>query len=123
MNICLRAAVAPVIVAVVALAPAGAASADNSNSNTNNNDVTDVDGSDTSGSSSDENTDWPPTDLGWPPKDVMNADNGETGSNKNNNDRSATTPIVTPLGQPGPTDTATPSTPETTKPIVPVSSP
>jgi hypothetical protein len=121
----MRRVAAGVLVAVVALGSAGTARADNSNSNTNTNDVTNIgDGSDTSGASSNEKTSWPPTDVGWPPKDVMNADNGETGGNTNNaNNRSGATAIVMPRGQPAPTDTATPSTPETTKPIVPVAAP
>ncbi len=104
--------------AVVALASAGAASADNSNSNSNNNDVTNVVGSAVTGRPSNENANWPPTDLSWPPNEIMNSGAGES----DGNDSSGSTPIVMPTGQPAPTKTATPST-QQAQPIVPVNTP
>jgi hypothetical protein len=118
MNNVLRAAVAAVVVAGVALTSAGPASADNSNSNTNNNDVTNQGGDGVgagAASGGGESTNWPPTDVSWPPSAVMNGDVGSK-----DKDNSAATPIVTPLGRDAPTTTPAPSTPETTKPIVPV---
>lgn len=123
MSTGLRVAAAAVIAAAVGRASAGAASADNSNNNTNTNDLTNVDGDYSTGAtSSGENTNWPPTDLSWPPKDIMNSGADETGGSKGH-DSSAATPIVMPLGQPIPADTAAPSTSETPKPIVPVNTP
>jgi hypothetical protein len=119
MNNTLRAAVAAAAVAVVALASAGPTSADNSNSNTNTNDVTNLGGGGGAGATSGtESTNWPPTDLSWPPSNVMN---GDLASKDKGN--SEPTQIVMPLGQPAPTMTATPTTTETTKPIVPAGTP
>jgi hypothetical protein len=120
MNNVLRAAVAAVVVAGVALASAGPASADNSNSNTNTNDVTNQGGGVSAGVASGgvESTNWPPTDVSWPPSAVMN---GDVGSKDKEN--AAATPIVAPLGQAAPNTTPAPSTPETTTPIVPVGAP
>ena len=115
-----RLAVAGVVAAAVALAPAGVASADNSNSNTNTNDVTNLGGDGFAGiGSGNENTNWPPTDLGWPPKEILGGGESENGGNQGR--ESASTPIVMPTGQSPPTETA--STPEPAKPIVGVSSP
>lgn len=120
-----RVAVAAMAAAVLALASAGAASADNSNSNTNNNDVTQLgsmDASDSSGAS--EKTNWPPTDLGWPPQEVMAGGVGDSGGKKSNdNGGSASKPIVMPDGQSAAASEATPTTSETAKPIVPAGSP
>ncbi|HEX3547640.1 MAG TPA: hypothetical protein VHU62_13835 [Mycobacterium sp.] len=118
MNNTLRAAVAAAAVAVVALASAGPTSADNSNSNTNTNDVTNLGGGGAGATSGTESTNWPPTDLSWPPSNVMN---GDLASKDKGN--SEPTQIVMPLGQPAPTMTATPTTTETTKPIVPAGTP
>ena len=68
-----RVAVAGVVAVVVALAPPGVASADNSNNNTNNNDVTRVGDPSDMFARSNENTNWPPADLSWPPTDFMNS--------------------------------------------------
>ena len=69
-----RAAAAAVVAAVVAVTTAGAATADNSNSNSNTNDVTQFGGmaaaSETGGGAT-EKTNWPPTDLSWPPSDGL----------------------------------------------------
>src|ERR1700758_4698746 len=115
-----RLAVAGVVAAAVALAPAGVANADNSNSNTNTNDVTNLGGGDFSaGAVADESTNWPPLELGWPPKEILGGAGGENGGNQGR--ESASTPIVMPTGQSPPTETA--STPEPAKPIVGGSSP
>jgi hypothetical protein len=82
-----RVAVATLVAVVVALAPPGVASADNSNNNTNNNDVTNVGNPSDMSARSNENTNWPPAGLSWPPNDMMN--NG--GQNA--------TPIVMPGGR------------------------
>jgi hypothetical protein len=117
-----QAAVAAVVAAGVAVATAGAASADNSNSNTNNNDVTQPASLDGFGASSGatEKTNWPPTDLSWPPTEVMNGGVGESGNKKGNEtESSSTTPIVIPAGQ----TASTTGTEEAPKPIVPVNTP
>jgi hypothetical protein len=113
-----RVPVAGAITALVALAAAGAASADNSNSNSNTNDVTSIGNPNYGSNTGSEKTNWPPTDLGWPPKEIMSSGNNETNGNKGN-ESSAATPIVMPVGQPA----LTPSTTEAPKPIVPVNSP
>ena len=118
-----RLTVAGVVAAAVALAPAGVASADNSNSNTNTNDVTQVGGGDFSAGAGNENTNWPPTDLGWPPKEILGGgvnENGGTETSGNNKGRSqpASAPIVMPSGQSPPEPTQTPSTTEAARPIV-----
>jgi hypothetical protein len=120
-----RVAVTGLVAAAVALASAGAASADNSNNNANTNDVTSIGNPSLGNTSGSEKTNWPPTDLGWPPKEIMSgADNENVGNSGNKgNDNSAATPIVMPVGQAPPAPTAGPSTTETPKPIVPVSSP
>ena len=119
MNKVLRAAVAAGVVAGVALASAGPASADNSNSNTNTNDVTNLGGAGVgAGAGGTEATNWPPTDVSWPPSAVMN---GDVGSKEK--EPAAAAPIVASLGQAAPTTTPAPSTPETTTPIVPVGAP
>lgn len=123
-----RLAVAGVVAAAVALAPAGVASADNSNSNTNTNDVTQVGGGDFSAGAGNENTNWPPTDLGWPPKEILGGgenENGGTETSGNNNGRNApaSAPIVMPSGQSPPQPTRSASTSEASKPIVDASSP
>ncbi|MDT5091875.1 MAG: hypothetical protein QOH60_1238 [Mycobacterium sp.] len=102
------------LLVVAALGLAAPASADNSNSNTNNNDVTQVgDGSNSSGETTDENTAWPPTDLDWPPSDLLKADDTEKSG------KSSAPPIVMPAGQTAPqkSDTSTTTTPKA-KPIV-----
>jgi hypothetical protein len=117
----LRVAVASLVVTVVAVASAGPATADNSNNNSNTNDVTNIGGSsnDMGASTSDENTNWPPTASDWPPQDVLDAgDSGTKGK-----DNSAAKPIVMPRGQTAPAQSDTPSTTETTKPIVPAGAP
>ena len=68
-----RVAVAGVIAVVLALAPPGVASADNSNNNTNNNDVTNVGNPNDTSARSNENTNWPPAGLSWPPNDITNS--------------------------------------------------
>ena len=123
-----RLAVAGVLAAAIALAPTGVASADNSNSNTNTNDVTQVGGGDFSAGAGNENTNWPPTDLGWPPKEILGGgvnENGGTETSGNNKGRNqpASAPIVMPSGQSPPTQTPTPTTSEPAKPIVGISSP
>jgi hypothetical protein len=123
-----RLAVAGVVAAAVALAPAGVANADNSNSNTNTNDVTQVGGGDFSAGAGNENTNWPPTDLGWPPKEILGGgenENGGTQTSGNNRGRNepASAPIVMPSGQTPPTPTETPNAPEAARPIVGISSP
>lgn len=119
MNNGLRAALAAPVVAVVALSLAEPANADNSNANTNTNDVTNLggDGVD-AGASGTESTNWPPTDLTWPPSAVSNGD-----ISGKNNDNSPVTPIVMPVGQDSPTNTSETSSPETAKPIVPIGAP
>lgn len=122
-----RLAVAGVLAAAIALAPTGVASADNSNSNTNTNDVSQVGGDGfNAGATADENTNWPPLDLGWPPKEILGGSESESGGNptsgnKGRNESAA--PIVMPAGQPPPTPAPTSSTTEPAKPIVGVSSP
>jgi hypothetical protein len=128
MSTARRLAVAGVVAAAVALAPAGVARADNNNSNTNTNDVTQLGGVDFSaGAVADESTNWPPTDLGWPPREILSGGENENGVNEtsgnNGRNESAPTPIVMPAGQSPPTQMETPSTPEPAKPIVGVSSP
>jgi len=117
-----RVPVIGLVAAVVALASAGAASADNNNNNSNTNDVTSIGNPSLGNTSGSEKTNWPPTDLGWPPKEIMSSGSSETNGNKGN-ESSAATPIVMPVGQPAATPTAEPSTTETPKPIVPVNSP
>ena len=117
-------AVTAVVAAVVALASAGTASADNSNNNSNTNDVTNIGGSSAmTESAGTEATTWPPADLSWPPKGVMSGVDGNVGDRGNSNESSTAAPIVMPSGQPAPTNTETPSTPETPAPIVPVATP
>jgi len=120
-----RLAVAGVVAVAVALAPAGIASADNNNNNTNTNDVTQNGGADFSAGSSNENTNWPPTDLGWPPKEILTGgeSENENGGNNNGRNESASAPIVMPSGQSPPEPTHTSSRSEAPKPIVDVSSP
>ena len=111
---------AAVIAVAVAVGTAGTANADNSNSNTNNNDVTQQGGpgggSDSGGS---EKTSWPPTDLGWPPNEVMSGGVDSGNKKGNENESSSSTPIVTPGGPATPAVAAGTSTEETPKPIVP----
>ncbi|MBV9514071.1 MAG: hypothetical protein JO280_08550 [Mycobacteriaceae bacterium] len=121
-----RGAVAAAATAAVALACAGAANADNSNNNNNNNDVTNIGGSSATDSSANENVMWPPTDLSWPPQQILNAgeggnDNGNDNAKSNN--KTPATPIVLPVGQSAPAATAAPSTSEAPTPIVPVATP
>ena|ERR1700739_1455856 len=122
-----RLAAAGVVAAAVALAPAGVASADNNNSNTNTNDVTQVGGGDFGGAGASENTNWPPTDLGWPPKEILSSNESENGGTEITGSRGrnelAPTPIVMPSGQTPPTPTETPNAPEAVRPIVGISSP
>jgi hypothetical protein len=117
-----RRAVTGLVAAVVALASAGAASADNSNNNANTNDVTSIGNPSLGSTSGSEKTNWPPTNMGWPPNEIMNSNGNQNEGNKGP-ENSPATPIVMPVGQPAPEPTATPSTTETPKPIVPVSSP
>jgi hypothetical protein len=87
MNIGRRVAVAGVVAVVVALASPGVANADNSNTNTNTNDVTNIGDPNDMFARPNENTNWPPTGLSWPPEDVVNS-GGENGGH------GAATPIV-----------------------------
>ena len=122
-----RAAAAAVVAVVVAVTTAGAATADNSNSNSNTNDVTQFGGmaaaSETGGGT--EKTNWPPTDLSWPPSEVSSGGVGESGGKKGgeNESSSATPPIVMPSGQTPPTPTAAPSTEVKAPPIVAINTP
>ncbi|MDT5013031.1 MAG: hypothetical protein QOH57_4648 [Mycobacterium sp.] len=117
----LCAALTAVVVVVGPLSTAGPARADNSNSNTNNNDVTNVgDASDGDGST-DENTAWPPTDLDWPPGDLLKSDNGT--SSGGGAKSSASVPIVMPAGEVAPETSDPPGAREPTKPIVAVDAP
>jgi hypothetical protein len=126
-------AAAGLVAAAVALAPAGVASANNSNSNSNTNDVTQYGPDDFSAGagSASESTNWPPTDLGWPPKEILGGGENESGGNEtsgttSSGNEAASVPIVMPSGQSpqapqGPTHTA--GTSETAKPIIDASSP
>jgi hypothetical protein len=118
-----RVAIAGLVAAVLALASAGAANADNSNTNTNNNDVTQQGGGDGSDMSGSEKTNWPPTDLSWPPKDVTNGGVGSGGSGNKGGDDNSAPPIVMAVGQPAPQSSATATPSPSAKPIVPVSTP
>ena len=114
MNNVRRVAVAAVLAAVVGIASAGTARADNSNNNSNTNDVTNLGGSSDITGGSNENTGWPPTDLSWPPKAITNSG----GDKSSDHEGTPATPIVMPSGQ-----SATPSTSEPARPIVPVDAP
>lgn len=92
MRIGWRVASAGIVTVVVALLSSGVAAADNSNTNTNNNDVTNL-GDPSNGAGVSETGNWPPTDLSWPPADIM------TGGGENGGHSSAETPIV-PVGAP-----------------------
>jgi hypothetical protein len=123
-------AAAGLVAAAVALAPAGVASANNSNSNSNTNDVTQFGPDDFSAGagSSSESTNWPPTDLGWPPKEILGGGENESGGNEtsgrtNGRDEPASAPIVMPSGQSPQEPTHTPSTSAAAKPIIDASSP
>jgi hypothetical protein len=122
-----HAAAAAVVAVVVAVTTAGAASADNSNSNSNTNDVTQLGSpsaaNETGGGGATEKTNWPPTDLSWPPSAISNGGVDSGGKKGGENESSSATPIVMPSGQTAPTPTAAPSTEATAQPIVAVNTP
>jgi hypothetical protein len=109
-----RVAAAGIVAVVVALASPGVANADNSNNNTNNNDVTNIGDPSDMWARPDEDTNWPPAGLSWPPSNITNSGRENGGA--------AATPIVMPMGEQAPRAAAA-GTSEAATPIVPVNAP